>query len=300
MSTDASLSDTSSECSNEDIGRYFKIAIDFGTTCSSVAYLDTHDSPEPHPSRIVGPNEIKLVTGFPDSAENRNDWQDQKRVSVPSQCWYGPKTKATLKRKRRLSDSDKRSRGGDRLIQSFLLNESKRTYQWGYGVQDQINNHDPQKTQGVYVENSKLYLDNSKETEELRSILRSRIKSLRDMRAIKNNLEPITGYLTQLLKYTRKYLEKEANFNENCQVEFVVCVPAAWNAQATMRMQRIVETAIRRSAFLKRNSPSERNLFMISEPEAASICVLESNRSRFKVSIERIVIKTILTSPLAG
>jgi hypothetical protein len=60
----------------------FKIAVDFGTTYSSVAVLGLVDS---QPQKRIHPEDIHVITQYSNPPEGEN----HPRLDVPTECWYG-------------------------------------------------------------------------------------------------------------------------------------------------------------------------------------------------------------------
>ena len=232
---------------------------------------------------------MKLVKGYLDKSENQHDWGEQ-RVSVPSICWYGTATSVRETRQskvdERLNNLHKRSPA----LQRHLLGASSRKFRYGFEVHDYVREYDLSRREGEYLEGLKLQFDSSQVTADVSKGLEAKIRSIQQNQRLAEAPSPINDYLKNLLSFVKQYLEQYTDFRSNqdaCSVEFVICVPAAWDEHATTRMEQTVATAIGRSGIVHKRHPDRDNFFIVSEPEAASLSVLQSNSRQIKVSTVR-------------
>jgi hypothetical protein len=265
------------------------VATDFGTTFSCVAFASKR-------------GDIGIIRNYPEDPMNI---QGNPRSDVPTESWY-PNKKVleelvaqhignsqhteTLNLDDEDDELDDSSNGttrpaGDRessaesmdidTIQNQYVPE---TMYWGYEVQDKLMAPDLDKTQYNCITRSKLLLDVSDQTKQIRQDLRPILKNLKRRRCIQSDEDVISQYLEKLFKHSKNELLKLGWDPERQFVEHVLCVPVIWSANACRKMQRAMEVAIRKSSF-----GSVQDLFLVSEPEAAAAYVLDQNRRNIHV-----------------
>jgi hypothetical protein len=159
---------------------------------------------------------------------------------------------------------------------------------WGYGVQDQLKEADYDADHSRHLSRFKLTLDESPYTANVRNTLSETCKSLKKMRLIEDDTDVIADYLEQLFQHTKKRLIESEGYTDASTVEFVLCVPAIWEAKASRKMQIAMGRAIKNSGLGRLQNGSINNLFLVSEPEAAAACVLASEKTRLKVLLQKI------------
>ena len=277
----------------------FIVAIDFGTTFSSVSFHAVpKDGPIPGLDRL-GPRNIESIVDYPDAP---TDQIGNTRKDVPSESWYPSKTKDVELEDRRpnehrngnlvtnLNESPNQgSEGSDQeLIPDFEessdecddeLDEEMTGYAWGFGVQRRFEDPDSKRYQNRRIRRSKLLLDRSDLTKGIRDELRGTLRTLRNRRLIKKDEDIISDYLERLFRHTRVQLTKRHGFNHGSALEFVLCVPAMWKSKAVRKMQTAMEKAITKSGFGSVTNGSIEDLFIVSEPEAAAAFLLERTDS---------------------
>lgn len=160
----------------------FRVAIDFGTTFTTIAFV-----------RCPGSKELILtIEEFPgDRNVSRNGTQ------VPSEIWY-PTSK--------LGGSHKRK----------STNQSSGEALYGYEVWRhlELSDSDPEKTlydESTYVTKPKLLLEKSAHLQGLRSRTMSVIQRLKENKLIREDRTVITDLLTCYLKHTKKILARDYN-----------------------------------------------------------------------------------------
>lgn len=167
---------------------------------------------------------------------------------------------------------------GDNGSRRIHAQTSKKFY-WGYGLQDIIkSNPDRQGPQNRQIKRSKLLLDKSNDTLDLRTELRPTLSQLKSDGLIDRDEDVIAQYLEHLLRHTKCQLEICHGFCDACAVEFVLCVPAMWTRKATRTMEICLAKAVDASGFSRLEYGALRDLFVVSEPEAAAAYVLEETK----------------------
>ncbi|EGU75188.1 hypothetical protein FOXB_14285 [Fusarium oxysporum f. sp. conglutinans Fo5176] len=272
------------------------IAVDFGTTYSSVSYVEI---PEGCPSDSVDARSICSITSYPDSLDfNAND---NMLMEVPSEVIY------PLNRHFREQDSLIRSQEG--LETASNDSEEQEThhdapnngvqdmdiydddgdttmnvdvadqFHWGYRVHElwalPATHSDPSN---LPLSRFKLLLDNSPMTERVRQDLNPTLNMLKSRKVVHGPLHVIADYLTYLLDHTQSQL-RQLGYEDSCPKEMVLCVPAIWTQQACRDMQKCLAVAMKRANFkgVDVQNNSIENLFIVSEPEAAAAHMLANS-----------------------
>jgi hypothetical protein len=271
----------------------FIVAIDFGTTFSSVSFLalprdtGTQDELNSHMYR----DEIQSIVNYPD--EPRLGLLD-KRKEVPTEIWYPKKAyldQTLLGARNRpndiiiIDDSDDdqthvRDQDPDEDMDmetdgDVEDDENKDTF-WGYEIQQQLRFPDTNRNQNRRMSRFKLLLDESDLTKKVRVDLEPHWKELKRKKIIKEKEDIIADYLKYLFSHAKTELVNGHDFSDACPVEFVLCVPPIWTPKASRIMQKNMERAISESGFGSVENDSVDNLFIVSEPEAAAAYVLAS------------------------
>jgi hypothetical protein len=272
------------------------IAIDFGTTYSSVSYVEI---PEDCPSDSVDSRSIRSITGYPESTDFNSD--DRMLREVPSEVIY-PLDRhfrdrhALIRSQEGLGsepgDEDQEERIPDvtnnRLRDVESLDDDGDTtmdmdvssqFHWGYGVHElwaiPATHADPTSQP---LSRFKLLLDDSPMTATVRQQLNKTLDELKSKKVVDGPLHVIADYLTYLLDHTGSELRR-MGYQDSCPKEMVLCVPAIWSQQACRDMQKCLAVAMKganfRGADVQNNSIE--NLFIVSEPEAAAAYMLDNS-----------------------
>ncbi|KAI1868190.1 hypothetical protein JX265_007013 [Neoarthrinium moseri] len=127
----------------------------------------------------------------------------------------------------------------------------------------------------------KLMLQNDPRTAEVREYLSPLIQRLiydELIRDHKDHVDVIADYLTFLLRHVKSELI-DLGLYQGYKYEVVLCVPAIWDQKACRDMQIALAKAFKQSNFdqVEIIQNSVKDLFMVSEPEAAAAWVLHSN-----------------------
>jgi len=285
------------------------IAIDFGTTFSSVAYTVI---PRGVSTYEIDVHKVKCVGNYP-GYEPLPGVLDY-RQEVPTELWYddGSMTTQTGHSANDADsdyeaieddDSNESSSGDDEPAncegsQLGHASESDKnssdqlenpeiaptTQYWGYQVHQQLNMSNIPRDEARPLTRFKLNLDHKQETEDVRTDVRTIIKTLMRRRIIEKHTDIYTHFLTHLLKHTKYQLETGNKLLPGMYVQYVLCVPAKWPVRACRIMQTALEEAIIQGGLSTSTDSSVQNLFMISEPEAAAECILAEADSEILVS----------------
>jgi hypothetical protein len=308
MAEDVEMKDPDHEGDQPVASKHFTVAIDFGTTFSSVSFIAL-ESPET--KRRIHPNQICSVEQYPYAPS----LYYEQRKEVPTESWYprvalrddvydtepqdmsardgssedGSDTDRQATRVETThggatagptGDEEEEEAGEEDAGEEDADDETSREYFWGYGVQKQLQYPDSNRAQTRRIARSKLLLDTSPYTATIRAHLKPSLDQLKKLKVIKEDTDVITDFLEHLFQHTKAQLIRSHGFHDACSVEFVLCVPAIWTQKACRTMQTAMATAMSRSGFGKADGGSVDNLFIVSEPEAAAACVLaESGQS---------------------
>ena len=262
------------------------IAIDFGTTFSTVAYVAIeHD----RPGFSIKPQHVLCVDHYPDipsvtTSANLLELNE----NVPTELWYVEGVPEDDRSSPDSSEvdltgyySDASEEGlttGEALTENGRTrNEKHRQYLWGFGVhQNQLASRDT-GDRAALVRRFKLMLDSDgKNTEDLRKEISRQTTLLKRRKAIAYKEQMISDYLEQLLKHAKTRLEATGDLDLNSQIEFVLCVPNLWTETASWIMHDAMVIAIKSVGFGGLTKECVDNLFIVAEPEAAAEFVLSS------------------------
>jgi hypothetical protein len=315
-SEDVEMEDPDHDVYQDSAAKHFTLAIDFGTTFSSVSFIAL-DSAET--KKRIHPNQIFSVEQYPHAPS----LYYEQRKEVPTESWYPriatrinvrddePANRSAESTPTRSlndgSDHDQHTPREDSNHIDALTNpldhdeaeeaddEDSREYFWGYAVQKQLQYPDTNRAKTRRIARSKLLLDDSPQTETIRAQLRPSLEHLKRLKIIGRETavtDVIADFLEHLFRHTKAQLIRSHGFHDACSIEFVLCVPAIWTQKACRKMQIAMATAISRSGLGKVDSGSVDNLFIVSEPEAAAACVLADSAQRVKVNIQFLTIPT--------
>lgn len=283
------------------------IAIDFGTTFSSVAYavLPAGTSPDQ-----IDLRHVRCIGNYPgyEPVPGALDF----RHDVPTELWYDDGS-IERNRMRTLHDDDDAHLSDDEQSETSSSDDepteldsihfeedaiasgqppsvrtTPATQFWGYGVQQRLNNINIHRDDARPLTRFKLNLEHKKETEEkqktkdLRTDMRVILKTLIKKKIIRNETDIYTDYLTHLLRHTKTQLLLSNDLRPNMLFQFVLCVPAKWPTSGCRTMQSALEKAVTAIEMGEHANQGVHDIFMISEPEAAAECILaEANSGIF-------------------
>ncbi|KAH7378746.1 hypothetical protein BKA66DRAFT_610262 [Pyrenochaeta sp. MPI-SDFR-AT-0127] len=277
------------------------IAIDFGTTFSSVAYTIL---PKGMRAEDVNVRRVKCIGNYP--GYDPLPGIQEPRQDVPTELWYDEERLRPQRdhfsnaahdeeqshSENEPSDSDDGpSEGEESQFEDDGGREAKVstpekkvhtsgvTQYWGFGVQQRLSLTQIPRDDARPLSRFKLNLDEKKETEDVRADLKDILKALTRKRIIKSPTDIYAHYLTHLLKHTKEQLILSNELHPHMLIQFVLCVPAKWPMNACRIMQIALEEAVKQAGFGEQANHSVHNMFMISEPEAAAECILAEEKS---------------------
>ena len=267
----------------------FTIAIDFGTTFSSLAFIALEPSSQ---GRRIEPEHIECVGDYPDTPLDYHE-----RFEVPTEIIYPWSSDSRSSTKANNMDSSSDSASEDSDYTSSPCGQPS-NYQaefeemdeddpvkiedfiWGYGVQELLRQPDRKCKLKKHVARFKLALATSPETQEVREDLYKKFKHLKGKGSIHDPLDVIADFLQRLFQHAKRQLQA-LGFHEHSPVEFVLCVPAIWSNKACRTMQLAMAKAITNADLYKLPSGNVNNLFIVTEPEAAAACVLAGDNDLY-------------------
>ena len=290
-----------------DYGRMV-IAIDFGTTFTSVAYTVIPRGVLPEDMDL---RQVKCIGNYPgyEPPPGKQDF----REDVPTELWYDHgHTEHGGQRPVKTSNDGCQSLVNDDGVSSSeddeSENEESRLFDdsngvenltetqtrttalstvkqyWGYEVQQKLNVMGTPRDEARPLTRIKLNLVSESNTDHIRGDLRSTLAELRKQGIIAKDTDIYRHYLTHLLNHTKEQLLSSNDLQQDMFIEFVLCVPAKWPVAACRVMQTALEEAVKDVGFTKSAEDDVCNLFMISEPEAAAECILAEARTKLYVS----------------
>ncbi|KAF7593676.1 hypothetical protein BBP40_011086 [Aspergillus hancockii] len=279
--------------------RRFVVALDFGTTFSSVSVVCVNDRwGEP---AEVHPSQIWSVDSFPDAPSTYNE----NRVDVPTQCLYpggAPHRDPIAHLMMGYDDAEptrdyEASSGGsvneitdnlggytmsdDDGLDLMDMDAQLGDYYWGYEVQKvmrELDDGDERRAQGIH--RFKLLLDTSELTSNLRKELVPTLDMLQEKNIISDKRETdiIADYLKRLFDHTKVQMRERHLYTDGELVEFALCIPAIWTRKACRTMQMAMTAALHRTGFITERFHDVDNLFIVHEPEAAAAYVFAQTK----------------------
>lgn len=223
---------------NTDKVYNYRIAIDFGTTFTSVAFIRTDVQ------------KVLTIENFPkDPAPDKNYTQ------VPTEIWY--------------------QHGAAKHAVPASATSPLPEVKCGYEARDHMRLPDAELTElgyrsDGYVTKPKLLLDQSTHLQEIQGNLMSVVRQLESNHLIKNGEDIIERLITYYLEHTKRVLIRDNNYSKDSDVEVTFCVPVCWSAAAVAVMSACVQKAMK-SVGLGRNGIHK--IFVVNEAEAAAMCV---------------------------
>ncbi len=273
----------------------FIIAIDFGTTFSSVAFVRLEPDTQ---ARLIGSESIRCIDNFPDMPPGVSADVLISHQTVPTELMcYTQKNKASsedpsdsdlsdhesccsLDEEWASSSPDDSDQEEEKDITFPKAGKDRvRNSIWGWGVHSRLVKPQNIPQELKHLKNFKLQLDESTNTRDLRS------KSAQDLKMLKpaKVVDIIAEYLGHLFKHTKARLTAVHGLREDSPVEFVLCVPTSWTDRACRVMQDALTTAIMTSRLAKLEQGMIKDLFIVAESEAAAAYALEGRESSSKI-----------------
>ncbi|KAF5674771.1 Hsp70 chaperone protein [Fusarium circinatum] len=220
------------------------IAVDFGTTYSTVSYVDVLQG---YASDSVDPRSIRSIGNYPDTWHY---YDDPMGAEVPTEVIY------PLDRHFRdhfnLDNPDEELKSGDSSKMPAheadsdisMLSDVSQAFRWGYQVYEIWNRPSTHSnTNNQPLSRFKLLLDDS-----------------------------------QMAEWVKRDLRHQG-FDDSYEKEMILCVPARWTQKACRDMQACLAVAMKRANFTRADlqNKSIDNLFIVSEPEAAAAHMLSTS-----------------------
>uniref|UniRef100_A0A093VIN4 Heat shock 70 kDa protein 12B n=1 Tax=Talaromyces marneffei PM1 TaxID=1077442 RepID=A0A093VIN4_TALMA len=286
--------------------RHFIVAVDFGTTFSSVSVYCQRDGID------IDTSQINSISNYPGAMS----FMSQGLTEVPTQSWY-PKQGRPI---RQPVDTEINAGNGDDLDESTdvvedetivathsesgdhgsnrqgieeadlmdvehdeddVMDEDDKIRDhiyWGWEVSKFMTDNDIYGEQSRHIARSKLLLDHSSHTKHIRNQLASTVKDLRARKLIRDETDIIADFLSRLFRHTKSEMNRQHGYRNDCSVEFVLCIPVMWTEKACRIMQNAMTRALREAEFIEHSNYDVDNLFIVTEPEAASTYALERSR----------------------
>jgi hypothetical protein len=286
------------------------IAIDFGTTFTSVAYTVIPIGVLPEKVDI---SHVKCIGNYPgyEPPPGKQDF----REDVSTELWYDHgRTGSGGQRSGNISnhgyqssvcddevsssDDDESGDQESRLqfddingvkhlaktqTRATALSAAKQQY-WGYEVQQKLSVMNAPQDEAQPLTRIKLNLVSNSKTNHIRNEIQSTLTALRKQGIINKDTDIYRHYLTHLLDHTKEQLLSSNDLQQDMPIEFVLCVPAKWPITACRVMQTALEEAVKDVSLSKNAKDDVCNLFIISEQEAAAECILAEAGSKLYVS----------------
>ncbi|OAP55864.1 hypothetical protein AYL99_10016 [Fonsecaea erecta] len=279
-----------SEIRNSKVPRFI-IAIDFGTTFSSVAYLRIEPGVQRH---LIEPSSIQCIDNYPDAPPFRF----KQATRVPSELVYctQPTSNAANDQPQNSPNPISDDESDNSLEEDWAssatedsdpdqdLPPPKRTKYstrsnsaWGFGCHNNLKYVQPGAAASGprILSRFKLLLDDEPSTQSAREWIKVDVRELKAMDVIQEPSDLIADYLQHLFTHVKTQLESYCGFREGIPVEFVISVPTRWSAQACRKMHAATARAIERSRFSQLEQRIIEDLFIVAESEAAAVLVLD-------------------------
>jgi len=295
QTSDSQPMPTIEQQSDNDMSSRYIIAVDFGTTFSSVAFVCIDpETPQQH----VRAEFVTCINKYPNMPPITDANILAKSTTVPTELLYSIVDASKTPEACSLSDSSDHETSSivslDEIWASSSAEDSEQDVDdiqvpppenerfadrglsaWGWGVHSKLLK--PESTLDFYhLTNFKLHLDrDSNSAAELRRDSMAVMKSLKGLKT----KDLIAIYLGNLFKHVKSQLTASYGFHGQSPVEFVLCVPAAWDWQACQVMQDALDTAVKTSRFLALEHDTIPDIFIVAEPEAALAYVLDTDQS---------------------
>ncbi|KAJ5054792.1 uncharacterized protein L3040_001056 [Drepanopeziza brunnea f. sp. 'multigermtubi'] len=276
----------------------FVIGLDYGTTFTSVSYYTCPEN-EDNPQAL--PSDIKNIVNWPD------DGMSGMRRQVPTECWYStiPKTRILPPDQYEIGEWDDkpgvvgpatrpvpRHLDGDANLYNSDEEDDEdfSKFLWGYEVPYHKYEENAARPRDEIrcIERPKLMLVDTAHTQEDRDRLRPKLDHLISQGLIqkygkryspneRDVQDTISDFLIEVFQHTKKQLMETEGLTEECQVSFVMTVPAIWSPRSSRILQYAMEAAIRTTGLGTLGYGSVDNLFIITEPEAAATYLLRKS-----------------------
>lgn len=254
------------------------IAVDFGTTFSSVAYVSI---PSGLHAKEIDIKDVKCIGNYPgyNPVGNEPDRQD-----VPTELWYDLQTidepevaDESARRGWGLEEYECVPQMTEERPESAVMAGSTAKVQvekyWGFQVQERLQQLVTSRQEAGVLTRFKLSLNSNPHTQTIRNEVRKTQEKLLLQKFITHGDDIYRDFLVQLMAHTKHELQRKGLLQPGVLIQYVLCVPAKWPVSACRKTESALEQALQMAGLDEQGSPSAHNLFMISEPEAAAECI---------------------------
>ena len=274
----------------------FIIAVDFGTTFSSVAFVRIEPDT---PARLVESHSIRCVDNYPDMPPGGSAPVFASNPTVPTELLcYRKKSKRSDEDPLHSDSSDHESDctldadwvssatedsdGEQEIPQPESGKPANMKSIWGWGVHSRLVKPDSIPADLQHLKNFKLLLDKSSATQSLRDKSKEEMKTLKAVKEV----DIIADYLGHLLKHAKARLIILHGLRNDSPVEFVLCVPTSWTDKACRDMQKALTAAIQASQLAQLDQGIVEDLFIVAESEAAAAYALDSAEVALEMTVD--------------
>ena len=285
---DVSLAGNASENRSPD----FVVAVDFGTTYSTVAFAKGGAGTD---MKLLGVDDICCIDNYSNVTGAGAARVKARYENVPTDILYLAKTSASSDDESASAHSEvepevdhvhfqppplggkKTRKRGKPDVQPRLARQA--FVKWGYSAHkfEQQPGRINEESGSEIVKLIKVHLDeDSLHTQDLRKELAQQVKRLQCHGFVCDRDHVIRDYLKRLLRHTKSILTKKEGLCHESKIEYVLCVPVSWSETAGRVMHDAMVSAIRSSGLGSLQHSVIPDLFMVSEPEAAAQYVLGS------------------------
>ncbi|KAI1844837.1 hypothetical protein JX266_009065 [Neoarthrinium moseri] len=271
------------------------MAIDFGTTFSAVSYVALKPGES---ADLVLSDRIQSIRNYPDDMNESS--ADTMKTEVPTEVIY-PMDRAFRKKAKLASNLinqvgglvrlEEQGEGEDRLGSSMqldeiededdlMIDEDSNSFKWGYAVHQALKYRDSYSNANqLGLTRFKLLLHEDPATDAVRRHLAPMLQTLNSRNVAKSPITVISDFLTYLLRHAKQELQFQGVYTGYTK-EVVLCIPAIWKQQACRDMQTALASALQAAEYedVEVGINSIKNLFVVSEPEAAAAFVLGNDR----------------------
>ncbi|KAK7917391.1 hypothetical protein PG985_010999 [Apiospora marii] len=265
--------------SSRSLGTHSRVilAFDFGTGYSSASYVLIDPGPTSVSSIL---EKVQAIYDYPECNRNRDDVSSHQ---VPTELIYslgGPPARTTRQTRARVDEEDDPFPDWDRDNQSVssfdslnLRHDRNECYRWGYSVHQAWL-----EVSTVQFKKFKLLLQDDVETAGVRERLHRDLETLASRGRRKKPIDLIVDFLTPFVAHVRNSLEEKGHY-AGTDKEIVMCIPTIWSQKACRKMHLALAKAFESAKFegVEVEHNSIKNLFIVSEPEAAAEIVLREH-----------------------
>jgi molecular chaperone DnaK (HSP70) len=275
------------------------ISIDFGTTFTSVSFLDC-DVGE-RISDVDLRHRIQTVNSYPGDHLTDHGSGGATNDIVPTKIWF-PRVSDNGKRLEMELDmrngaNDVRMEDVDSVLYdsdiengdlepgptATALPTEKDKALWGYEIQHKLDHEERLTTDGIEsllegtIDQVKLMLDTSAQTEGIREEISKKIADIKHKK-FRSPQEIIKQYMICLLGHVKTFLKDRYKLDiaDFAVLDMVLCVPPSWSAKARRIMTRATAEAMKKSGLITKGEGSLTEMTIYKEPEAAGCWIMKA------------------------